>query len=118
MHHDELAWRRRQAQVYKLLAKAFHGFPRFGNFGWPRDHEPYGRTVRIRCHKPFPATLLALLLDKPGMVVVHTRDQDWHIVLIAKRRGSAQHRAAFGILRLEHFCSVRLDTGKNDVETR
>src|SRR6266511_3442490 len=35
MHHDELAWRRRQAQVYKLPAKAFHGLPRFGDFGWP-----------------------------------------------------------------------------------
>src|SRR5207249_11256374 len=83
-----------------------------------RDHEPYGRTVRIWRDKPFPAALLALLLDEPGMVVVHTRNQNWHVVLVAKRRGSTQYRAAFGILRFQNFCDVRLDTGENDVETR
>src|SRR5215510_1269505 len=73
--------------------------------------------VGIRRDKPFPATLLALLLDEPGMVVVHTRDQDWHVVLIAKRRGSAQYWTAFGILWFQGFCNVRFDASENDVET-
>src|SRR5262249_26796229 len=80
------------------------------------DHQTYGGAVGIRRNKTLPSTLLALALDEPGMVIVDARYQDGHVVLVAKCRGRAQHRAAFGILRFQYFGSIRLDTSKNDVE--
>src|SRR5262249_4811195 len=81
------------------------------------DHQSHCRTVRIWRYKTFPAALLTLVGNEPGMVVVDTRDQEWYVLLVAKRRGSAQHWTTFRILRLQSFCDVRLDAGENDVET-
>src|SRR5262245_50705122 len=46
------------------------------------DHQSHRRTVRIWRHKTFPATLLTLVCNESGMVVVDTRDQERYVLLI------------------------------------
>src|SRR5262249_26081694 len=100
-----------------LQRRHHHGIDTKSSHQWcQRNSQPDRSAVRIRRNKAFPAALLALGLDESGMVIIDARNQDWHVVLVAKRRGCRQHRAAFGVLGLEYSSSVRLDAGENDIK--
>src|SRR5262249_45218155 len=100
-----------------LQRRHHHGIDTKSSHQWcQRNSQPDRSTIRIRRDKAFPAALLALGLDEPGMVIIDARNQDWHIIFVAKRRSCRQHWAAFGVLGLEYSGSVRLDASKNDIK--
>lgn len=84
--------------------------------GLEGDDQTGRRAVRDRRDVAAPTAPLALQIEKPRVVPVHSRNQDRHVVIVAERRSGADDGSLARVAGLELSRHVGLDGREDQVD--